>query len=384
MKRWWRRRPLKLRLALWFTLVASLTLLALLPVVYGLIEHRLHVEMDRQLRTDWAQARGRLSFDAAGAPQWRGPRRLDVADATGPWFDVWSGAGNWLYGQQPDGNAAVASLPPPAADAEPRFRTLERDGRELRSLTMATRVGDRDVVLQVYRDEDGIHHTLREILVALSLSVPFIALFAAAAGYFTAGRVLRPIGAMADEAQRIGSESLDRRLPVPHRDDELGRLATAFNDTLQRLQGSFDSLRRFTADASHELRTPLTALRTVGEVSLRDPTDGPALREAVGSMLEEAGRLDDLIESLLLLARTEGGATPRPEPVPLHTLLEELRDTVAVLAAEKRQDLQIAGDAAWTATGEPLLIRHALMNVLFNAIRYSPPGIHHPPQVPAT
>ncbi|HWL62284.1 MAG TPA: ATP-binding protein [Steroidobacteraceae bacterium] len=374
MSGWWRRRPLKLRLALWFTLVASAVLLAMVPVVYGLIEFRLHAELDAQLRADWAQARAGLSFDSDGIPQWHGPADAELPEAAGPWFDLWSGDGRWLYGQP--SRASQASADPPRADGSgPRFGTLDLDGRDLRTLAAAVRIGTHDVILRVLRDEEAMHHTLREILIALLLALPLIAALAAAAGYVTAGRMLRPVGVMAERARLISSRSLDQRLPVPNRDDELGRLAAAFNATLQRLQVSFDSLRHFTSDASHELRTPLTALRAVGEVALRNPAGEPALREAIGSMLEEAGRLDDLVESLLALARAEGNDYPlRPQAIPLCELLTELRDTVAVLTTEKQQTVEVAGDAAVTATGDRLLVRQAIMNVLFNAIRYSPVG----------
>ena len=100
---------------------------------------------------------------------------------------------------------------------------------------------------------------------------------------------------MAEQARKITSESLGERLPNPNPHDELGQLASVFNETLHRLENSFAELKRFTADASHELRTPLTALRTVGEVALRQGDSPAVLRDTIGGMLEEAQRLNDLI-----------------------------------------------------------------------------------------
>lgn len=125
--------------------------------------------------------------------------------------------------------------------------------------------------------------------------------------------------------------TLGDRLPVPNAHDELGQLATVFNQTLQRLERSFVELKRFTADASHELRPPLTALRTVGEVALRQSSNPAALREIIGSMLEEAQCLSDLIESLLMLARMEGGKVSITlEPVSLAELAAGIRDSLGV------------------------------------------------------
>src|SRR6266700_7635761 len=91
------------------------------------------------------------------------------------------------------------------------------------------------------------------------------------------------------------------RLAVGKGEGVFGRLGRVFNDTLSRLQDAFERLRRFTADASHELRTPLTAMRSVGEVALRNPLDGSAYRDVIGSMLEEVDRLTRLVENLLTL-----------------------------------------------------------------------------------
>ena len=142
---------------------------------------------------------------------------------------------------------------------------------------------------------------------------------------------------MADRARRIGAESLDERLPVEDPADEFGRLAEVFNGTLSRLQGSFERLRRFTADASHELRTPLTAMRSVGEVALQRPLDGPTYREVIGSMLEEVERLTHLVDGLLVLARADSGRLPAArEAVDLGTLAAAVAEQLRAGAFEVR------------------------------------------------
>src|SRR3989442_12784449 len=110
---------------------------------------------------------------------------------------------------------------------------------------------------------------------------------------------------MSERARSINAERLNDRLPVDNPDDELGRLAAVFNDTLTRLESSFEQMRRFTADASHELRTPLTAIRSVGEVGLRGRRRETADREIIGSMLEEVDRLGLPVDRLLLLSRAD-------------------------------------------------------------------------------
>ena len=119
------------------------------------------------------------------------------------------------------------------------------------------------------RDETALRQTLWTLASILAIGVPGAVALAIAGGYLLAGRVLGPVGAMAEVARRITAESLGARLPVHHPRDEFGRLATVFNETLARLDTAFEQLRRFTADASHELRTPLTGMRSVGEVALQ-------------------------------------------------------------------------------------------------------------------
>jgi heavy metal sensor kinase len=224
-------------------------------------------------------------------------------------------------------------------------------------------------------EETPVRDTLRTLTVVLAIGIPFAVGLAIAGGYFLAGRVLAPVGAMADKAREITAESLAERLPVDNREDEFGRLATVFNDTLSRLQDAFERLRRFTADASHELRTPLTAMRSVGEVALRDTLDAGAYRDVIGSMLEEVDRLTRLVESLLTLTRADSGKIQlTPEAVDLGVLAGNVIDQLRVLADEKQQDLALRAPTAVHAVGDAGLFRQALMNLIHNAIKYTPNG----------
>ena len=191
-------------------------------------------------------------------------------------------------------------------------------------------------------EETSLRDTLWTLAVILAMGIPFAAGLAIAGGYFLAGRVLSPVGAMAQKAREITAESLAKRLPVDNAQDEFGRLATVFNDTLSRLQDAFDRLRRFTADASHELRTPLTAMRSVGEVALQNTLDAVAYRDVIGSMLEEVDWLTRLVESLLILTRANSGKVRLvPEALDLGGLVGHVIDQLRVLADEKQQELTL-------------------------------------------
>ena len=224
-------------------------------------------------------------------------------------------------------------------------------------------------------DEGSRRDTLWTLIAILAAGTPFAVGLAIAGGYFLAGRVLWPVGAMADKARQITADSLGERLPVGNTQDEFGRLATVFNDTLSRLNDAFDRLRRFTADASHELRTPLTAIRSVGEIALLAPLDPGKYRDVIGSMLEEVDRLTRLVDSLLVLTRAESGAAqPVREIVELAALADNVAENLRVLAEEKQQSLSVHAGARVEALCDPAILRLGLMNLLHNAIKYTPPG----------
>src|SRR5262249_38265220 len=155
----------------------------------------------------------------------------------------------------------------------------------------------------------------------------------------------------------------------------VGRLGGVFNDAVARWQDVFDRLRRFTADASHELRTPLTAMRSVGEVALRNPRDASAYRDVIGSMLEEVDRLTRLVESLLTLTRADSGKIQvTPESLDLKALAGHVIDQLRVLADEKQQELTLRAPNTIRVVGDAALLRQALMNLVHNAIKYTPNG----------
>jgi len=194
------------------------------------------------------------------------------------------------------------------------------------------------------------------------------------AGFIIAGWVLEPVRETVELARRLASRPGPRQIPIMNPHDELGELETLLNEMFARLEGSFVELDRLAADASHELRTPLTAMRAVGEVALHDRN--PAiLYDAVGSMLEEIRRMNQLIDRLLLLTRVDSDKWPvRPKPGSIRPVLLEVNDILAMVAEEKQQRLEVDCPEPVRATFDAALLRLALMNLVQNAIRYSPRG----------
>lgn len=226
-------------------------------------------------------------------------------------------------------------------------------------------------------DATSTAESIRSLIIILIAGIPCALVLAVVGGYFLAGRALSPVKAITRKAREITAERLSERLPVLNPHDELGSLAAVFNDTLARLDSSFEKLRRFTADASHELRTPLTSIRSVGEVAMQGPLDRKSCQEAIGSMLEETERLTRLVDNLLILARGDAGkAMMNPREINISVLVGGVVDELRILAEDRNQTISTTFQSSVKVTVDGTTIRQAVCNVLHNAIMYTQKGGH--------
>ncbi len=369
----WAAPSIRVRLTGWYSLVLFLMLLVYASATYLAVRHEFFEQLEDQLHDDFESAEGFLVPMADGHIAWAGDRHHDRDDDEDRGIDVWAGDGQPIYR-----SGASAGLPPvalPAATAAARYESLTANGHPWRTLTGTTLVGGRSVVMRVSRSEDRLRAQVGEILVVLVLGLPLVVALAGVGGYVLAQRALTPIDHLAKEAQRITADRLHERLSILNPNDEIGRLTAVINDTYARLEASFDQLRRFTADASHELRTPLTVIRGIGEMSLKDTRTTAEYQDAIGSMLEEVDRLTHLVDTLLRLSYGDAGTVRLvPEPIDLAALAREVTASLGILAEEQNQRLDVVASEPVTATGDRLVLREALTNIVDNAIKYSPKG----------
>ena len=200
-------------------------------------------------------------------------------------------------------------------------------------------------------------------------------LLAGSGGLILADRALRPIDRITRTAQRIGAGDLAQRLGYRGPPDEIGRLAATFDKMLDRLQAAFVRERRFTADASHELRTPLTALKGRIEVTRSRPRSRTEYDTALNDMGKEVDRLIRLSTDLLFLARLDqGGSRRQPEALNLSHLLEAVIDQVQPLAETKNLSVVKQFPPTLSVRGHPDHLIRLLLNLLDNAIKYTPRG----------
>lgn len=217
----------------------------------------------------------------------------------------------------------------------------------------------------------------QRLLSAMLLTAPLIIGLSVLIGYVLVGRTLRPVETIVDEVEAItDGRSLHRRLAEPRSRDELARLSTTLNAMLARLERSFASLRRFTADASHELKTPLTVLRSGIERAITHPKTPPEVMEVLEETLVEVNRMAELVEALLTLARADEGRAPlHLEPVNLNEMLSEISETASMLGEQARVSVSVAVPSdPITIQVDRSRIRQLLMNLLTNAIKYTPQG----------
>jgi heavy metal sensor kinase len=247
------------------------------------------------------------------------------------------------------------------------------DGTRLLLISHIHAIGTQPLLIRLAYSAAPIEHGVLQFVALLLLPVPLALLLAGVAGYRMARKALQPLDKMALRAETITASDLDQRLPVDNPNDELGRMARVLNELLQRLQNSFEMLKRFTADASHELRTPLSSIRSVGEVGLQRQHTAEEYRDTIGSMLEEVTRLTEMVDGLLSISRADAGQ------VVLHRttfsalgLAREVVALLGLLAEEKGQQIQIEGDADLSVNADRSLLHHGLANILQNAIKYGP------------
>jgi heavy metal sensor kinase len=265
-----------------------------------------------------------------------------------------------------------------ALDGDDNITQGKVGNETFRIATYPVRHGEQVVgALQVGLSTGDIEETLQTLLRVLLVLSPAILVLASGGGLFLANRALTPSDRITRTARRISAESLGGRIEHHGPDDEIGQLAQTFDAMLTRLEAAFERQRRFTSDASHELRTPLTAILGQIDVALERPREAPAYRMTLLSIREQAQRLARMTSDMLFLARADAQpavSAATQEVLDLADLLPAVAAQVEPLAAARDQTLELAPLSAQCVRGDEDQLIRLFLNLLDNAIRYTPQG----------
>ena len=372
-----RINTLRVRFALWISVLILVILTAFSLYVYTSMERGLHTYVDEALSLNASQIIAGLNIEedqlilSEHFPE--EPENTDLLEQgytirlLSPQEEILQIFG--LYSE---------TLPPVSlSNFSPFYSTVEdpATGVRIRVYTLPViEEGHFVAILQVAQSFEDIEVALQRLLLTLLISVPLLVLVSGLGGYWLAARALRPIDQITSTARRISAEDLSARLNLSETNDEVGRLANTFDDMLARLDSSFKRERQFTTDASHELRTPLTAMHAVLGMIREKPRTTGEYQQALDDLSEEVDRLRILTEDLLHFARGDRKRESVFGSVHLSTLIEDVSESLQPLMKAKGLNLKrdIERDLHMQGDSDDLI--RLFVNLLDNAIKFTEQG----------
>jgi heavy metal sensor kinase len=373
-----RIRTIRTRFALWATALILAFLTAFGGFIYANLSLSLHAAVDDALSLSAAQTAANLNVEngriLSSEPVNAEESASDASAERDLTLIVLSKEGVVV---EATGAYSADPIFPINTSLKGKFVTLPRgrDDDSIRAYILPV-LDNNQVVgwVQAMQSLGSVQDSLQNLLTILLLGGGSLSLIAGFAGYFLAARTLAPIDEITKAAQQISTEDLSARLSLPDTGDEVSRLATTFNNMLDRLERGFKRERQFTADASHELRTPLTAMQAILNIVREGDRPVQEYRQALDDLTDEADHLRSLVENLLSLARGDGGLIFKPEEIDLPILLSDVSDSLRPLAQSKGLKLCCDFPTELIVHGDMDLLIRLFVNLLDNAIKYTDRG----------
>ncbi len=374
-----RRLPIRVRLTLWYFAMFASAATLLCAVSLWMLQRSVDETEYHDLQERAEDVRAVLSHQSADLTLQQ--IKDDFAfiyewKDDGKFLQVRDEQGNWLFRskrmikQNPD-TPAIADLPKAGLVAD-----HNAGSHMVRILSYSIEVQGKHYLVQTGISLQKPAALLTSFRVKLLLLMPIVIVLAAVGGHHMSRKALKPIAILASETRRINERNLNSRLPEPDTRDEISDLSRTLNQMLERIDKAFASVRTFTGNASHELRTPISLLRTEIEVALYQPRTAEEYHSILQRLHQETMKMTRLIEDLLSLARSDGGAeTVTLSPIRVDDLFREVKATWK--NAMDRAMLEFRAEVAENGLillGDSRGISRLLWILLDNASNYTPPG----------
>jgi heavy metal sensor kinase len=374
-------RSISFRLVAWYAGLLTGIFLLLCAVLYLDLRHFLENEV-RQ-----SQARRARQIASTLLVHVKQTGEPYVASQTKDWYEpeindrfirITRADGTLVYGSDApkDGSFDPAEVPifTPSSQTE-SYRKLSLSGGK--TLLVAAlnfkSSGNPDYIVEFGELLDPVETMLDHFFLQLAWGLPLAIIIIAGGGYLLVRRALTPVEQITRAAERITQHNLSERLPVSSTGDELERLSVSLNRMIARLDDAFQNSKRFVADASHDLRTPLTILRGELEHFAEDTRLDSEMRDRAGSMLEEIVHLGKIVEQLFTLSRLDAGeAQAEWTSLDLSDLAKTTAEQMSLLAEDKGICITSEISAPVPVKGNRVRLKQVVVNLLDNAIKYTP------------
>ena len=375
-------RSLSFRLVAWYAGVLTLVFVLLAGLTFFFLQHYLEANvLENQARRAQQIAATLVTRSSRGAEDTLAAEveSLYSPEANGRFIRITRTDGTVVYVSGPPKDSGFDPVQVPAATGRGDFARKVQPGGAAAPLLIAGRSATATDG-SGYRVEVGIsgrslEETLARVAVLLAIGLPIAVCVAVAGGFVLVRRALEPVERIGAKAEAITQHNLSERLPVVHSGDEIERLSVALNHMISRLEDAIHGSKQFVADASHELRTPLTVMRGELESLAQNGELTSDTRETLGSVLEEVERLAEIVESLFALSRLDAGeASAEWRRFDLAELAATTAEQMSLLATDKNVSIECESRGAVTVAGDPARLKQVIVNLLDNAIKYTPGG----------
>ena len=367
------------RITLWITFAGLMSSLALVLTVFFLMREEPYELLDQELAAN-AHALGNTlsvlpdgtvtlggSADALNSPYWI---RLIDAQGRPVYASPMTGLVDLPLRQTEQAYTVDTSIPMPWL--LPNQEEDELASFRVRVFTLS--FADRTYRLQIGRPLENLQEKLRELLITMGSGLAVSALVLILAGYYVAGRILRPIQDINATAHEINAKTLDKRIPLGDTHDELHELSAALNSMFDRLQFSFLRQKEFIANATHELKTPITLLRLSLEEALQQDDLPDSLQQRLDAQSKTLLRMNRLVKNLLDLSALELTETCQAEHFSFNELAREVMEDFQPLMQERDIHCLVQLDDPLNLVADQEKIKRMLINLVDNAIKYNRPG----------